>query len=761
MFNTLTRKPLMAVLGSLALQPLSTLASRAVVVAGLLLAFCGLASAQGSTAVWNSIGPAGGTVNALLTIPSSPATIYAGTPEDGIFVSRDTGATWASANVGLPPTTAIGRQTLYAVYGLATDGAFVYAATASGLFYAAIGGAPTWQPMASTGSASPVTLLAFDPNTKRLFAAGGANGGAVASVYVASVGSAAGPLAPWVTAPLPVPAGAPVGALAIVPAAPGTLSPAALLASVGTSLFTASIDVADAGLNWIDGDASASLSASSITSLHYSPEFQLAYACNAGAVFYSGNVLDAQVIWLPATVATSSSAAFTCNAFATVPIASGAVPQVVLGTDQGIFASPDGVNFAVGGTTGIAASANAFAIGSDAGAPVSVVLTGTNFGVFKTGADTLSGQPSWAAINGPASTMAGGDNLRLNNANIGDLAILGSTLYAAAVTDQYVEVLASADGGATWRATGVGSTLMAGEQVTSLAADGAHSALYAATTQGLLSYSPTSNRWSTVGASTIVGRVGALAVGTGSLFIGTDTGLFAIALSGAPSGSVPVAAGLTGVSVRALHVAGGSVYAATINPDDSNFIYSAPEASASSGTATWTPFGVGSAGTDRVTSLLLVGTNLLAATNGSLVLYASQGSAWASANISTDPSQQITDAFGAVNSLYTDGVSIYASTGSNGVFVSPFGSAFAWSPFSGSGGSALPSVEVHTLRASGSTLYAATRGGIAAYSGIGGGGSNVVATPTPDGSGGGAVDTAMALFLMLLIVATAASRRRR
>ncbi|MGZ5184285.1 MAG: hypothetical protein ACXWCO_04185 [Caldimonas sp.] len=165
--------------------------------------------------------------------------------------------------------------------------------------------------------------------------------------------------------------------------------------------------------------------------------------------------------------------------------------------------------------------------------------------------------------------------------------------------------------------------------------------------------------------------------------------------------------------------------------------------------------------------MIPVGNGLLAATNGSLILYATPGSAWASANTSSDPAQQISDPFGAVKGLYSDGVSIYAATGSNGVFVSPLSTAFSWTPFSGSASTALPTLEVHTLRVDGNTLYAATRAGVASFSGLsasgGGGGGGGPPTPPPasSDSGGGALDPVFALVLLGGVLALAERRRRR
>ena len=196
----------------------------------------------------------------------------------------------------------------------------------------------------------------------------------------------------------------------------------------------------------------------------------------------------------------------------------------------------------------------------------------------------------------------------------------------------------------------------------------------------------------------------------------------------------------------------------TIDANDVNVVSFATETSVAAGTAVWAAYANGPSGTDRITALVPVGGGLLASTNGSLVLFATQGSAWASANTSADPAQQISDPFGAVTGLYSDGMSIYASTGSNGVFVSPLSTSFSWTPYSGSANTALPSMEVHTLRASGSKLYAATRAGLASLSGIAvvGGGTPPPPPPPPppsSDSGGGALDPGSVLFLLGAVLA--------
>jgi hypothetical protein len=445
-----------------------------------------------------------------------------------------------------------------------------------------------------------------------------------------------------------------------------------------------------------------------------------------------------------------------------VPISAGGAPQLLLGTDQGAFVSTDGTRFQATGGLNVSPVVNAFALAAAPGALSNTLFSATGHGVARLDVASLAGNANWAPSNGGASVSGGGSNLRLNNANIVDTAVMGATVYAAATTDTYAEVFSSADGGATWVATHIASALHAGETIIALAPDASRSVLYAATTQGLLAHQPGSGTWAAIGGAALTGRAAALALGSGSLFVGTDNGVVALPLNASPGSAAPVAAGLTGSSVRTLLVANGTVFAGTIDPaDDRNYIFSAPEAGAASGRPVWSAFGVGDAGTRRVTSLALLDTRLVAATSGGLVLYASAGSAWASANTSTDPAQQISDAFGVVNSLYSDGSSVYAATGNNGVFVSPVGS-FSWTPFSGTGDTALPSLEVHTLRAGGSTLYAATRGGVASLVGSITPPSPPASSPSGPGSGGGggAIDPLFALLLLGGLIALAFSRRR-
>ena len=71
----------------------------------LLLAMaCTFAFAQTAPA-WNTLGPPGGSVSALLTHPGVASTLFAATPENGVFESTDAGQPWSTANNGLVGST--------------------------------------------------------------------------------------------------------------------------------------------------------------------------------------------------------------------------------------------------------------------------------------------------------------------------------------------------------------------------------------------------------------------------------------------------------------------------------------------------------------------------------------------------------------------------------------------------------------------------------------------------------------------------------
>ena len=202
---------------------------------GVIALACLAAQAQ-TPASWVALGPPGGSVSALLVDPASPSGVYAGTPENGVFFSADGGSSWSVANGGLTPAT-VGRQQLFDVHALASDGSFVYAATDAGVFDSPRGATPAWSALAATGAASPVTLLAVDPTSGWLIAAGGAGDGvSVPGLWVAPSLASSGSGFAWTFVALPAAtAGLGIDGLAVVP--PSALATtASVLASAGSEL---------------------------------------------------------------------------------------------------------------------------------------------------------------------------------------------------------------------------------------------------------------------------------------------------------------------------------------------------------------------------------------------------------------------------------------------------------------------------------------------------------------------------------------------
>jgi len=258
-----------------------------------------------------------------------------------------------------------------------------------------------------------------------------------------------------------------------------------------------------------------------------------------------------------------------------------------------------------------------------------------------------------------------------------------------------------------------------------------------------------------------------LAVGAQNLIVGTDIGVYTLPLSDVPASAAANFSGLSTTRATTLLVTGGTVYVGGVDNNNAlSYVYSASEASAATSAAAWVTFGSGSTGSNSITSLAWSGGGLLAATNGGLISYATPTSIWISGNSSTNPSQQISDALNWVTSLYTDGVSVYAATSSNGIFVSPVGQTFSWTPFNGTGATALPALNVRSIRGAGTLLYAGTGGGVAIATALAGGGattppSTPPATSSSGSSGGGAFDPLSGLLLLGGMLGLLALRRPR
>jgi photosystem II stability/assembly factor-like uncharacterized protein len=159
---------------------------------------------------WRAVGLDGNNFHALAVDPKAPATVYAGTTANGIYRSRDAGATWVPIDTGLPNATlpvrsiAIDPVTTSTLYiGVGANGLFksvdggdtwtttgiavstpnsiiVDPATPSTLWtvgstegvFKSVNGGGIWTKTANTNlplGSSALTILGFDPKTKTLF----------------------------------------------------------------------------------------------------------------------------------------------------------------------------------------------------------------------------------------------------------------------------------------------------------------------------------------------------------------------------------------------------------------------------------------------------------------------------------------------------------------------------------------------------------------------------------------------------------------
>ena len=123
------------------------------------------------------------TVNVLLTIPGDGALVFAGT-NNGLFVSTDTGATWAITSLTSQVRTLVADPIHPANIYAGTYGAGVYASTDGGT---------TWTPMNTGLTCNKVLSLALRPGAENTIYAG-TEGGSVFRTTVAT--GLAGPSSP-------------------------------------------------------------------------------------------------------------------------------------------------------------------------------------------------------------------------------------------------------------------------------------------------------------------------------------------------------------------------------------------------------------------------------------------------------------------------------------------------------------------------------------------------------------------------------------
>ncbi|MGH9316921.1 MAG: WD40/YVTN/BNR-like repeat-containing protein [Thermoanaerobaculia bacterium] len=118
---------------------------------------------------WTAVGPPGNpSVTALLVDPRAPTTLYAGTTQTGIFVTRDAGLTWSAANTGLTSL----EVTSLAFLQLSTPGAapLFYAGTIGAGVFRSNDEGSTWVPVNDGLSSLRVWSLAVAPAAATVYA---------------------------------------------------------------------------------------------------------------------------------------------------------------------------------------------------------------------------------------------------------------------------------------------------------------------------------------------------------------------------------------------------------------------------------------------------------------------------------------------------------------------------------------------------------------------------------------------------------------
>jgi hypothetical protein len=721
---------------------------------------------------WSAIGPTGGSLITLLADPSAPTSaLYVGTEMNGVFRSADAGATWSAANSGM----ASGRH----VYALATLGTYVYAATDGGVYVTPAGAAPAWVMLPSPRAASPapacdITMLASAKSSLYLAAPCESN------IYATSV---AGSSPAWQTTSVPADSSGVVQTVTALGLLDGNIA----LGSISAVYL---LDASQAWINSepsldVDGNPRPSAFVGEHVAAFVSSSSKWAFACTAGGLVFQADLsLALPLTWVPLVFATDSPSS--CRGLAVARVNAQSQSVLAMATDTGAFAShafDDTSPMAplVPGPT-FPMSSHLHAAWQLNPSGLSSLLWATEFGLYASSAADLSSSTTLAAsattaLNGPTKLTT--PSQRLDNVSVRDVAVLGTSLYAIAesTSGSYLDVMASADGGASWTRSGLSTQVPAIGIIRSLVADVGHSVLYAGTDQGV--YYLQGSSWLLLGNAY---DIRTMALGAQALYTGRNAdaspsgGLVIQSLVGGSSFATIETPPVANFSVRSLVVAGGSVYAAGGVKRDTvdgsvydNSVYFAADFVPATPVAapTWALFG---SPPFPVTNLILshvaVGAGqVFAGGDGFLFQCLSKSGSWgAVAGLPT--LSALSTELESVSALVSDGTTLYVGTSAHGLLAMTLNALTpSLSSFSGTGTDALPSATVNEMRVVGTSLYVATNAGLAtATTTVAGAGTGAVGT-----GGGGGCSMAIAgepdpLLWLLVAIATlqiVVARRRR
>ena len=709
---------------------------------------------------WRTLGPAGGSVTAVLADPAAPQNVlYAGSDVNGVFVSKDGGASWSAANNGMRS----GRH----VHAMASLGSFVYAATDDGVYFSPAGGSVVWTRLQSPQAAEPAPACAISMLL-----------GVKSNLYMAA------DCEPTIYATQEAGRSQPTWAKTSLPPGPsGSARNVSALGLLGDSLAVGSVSTIfrqDANQNWINSEAAIDVDGFPVLSgllgeqvaAIVSSSSKWAFSCTlAGLVFQADLSSGGLLNWTRLQFAGDDPRS--CNGLAVARVGAATQSVLAMASSDGAFATSvfddstvaapglvPGPVFAMGGHVRAALQVDPAARSS--------LLWATEFGLYASSAadltqSTLLALSKAAPLNGPARVDA--PSQRLNNVQVQDVAQLGSTLFAVAQTDiaSYVDVMVSADLGVNWTRTQLAGPLSPVTAIHALATDSAHNVLYAATDQGVYYL------WQGTGAWTLLGNsydVRALAVGAQALYAGRrfdDGGSVEVRpLVGGTPFDVIQSAPRANFNVQGLVVSGASVYVAGwldvgLSYDNAVYVASDFVPTKPALAPAWRMVGTESFASDsRVNSLAVAPGVVFIGGNGFLMQ--NENGAWGSVSgFSSLPFQLV-----SVKALAVDAVNLYAGT-AEGLWAIGLADRTLKGlvDMSGLGASALPSLVVNSVRLLGGSLYVATNAGLA---------TPVVAAPVSQPAAGGsgcsmsiAGEPDPLLWLLVLIAALQIihARRRR
>lgn len=174
-----------------------------------VLLVAGAHRAEAGINVWTSHGPPGGLVLALAVDPTTPEVLYAGSRYSGVYKSIDAGSTWSFANLSSTYVAALAIDP--------TAPTTLYAGTPGGVFKST-DGAATWNATGLTHTG--VTALVIDPTMPGTLYAATISCGEESIICPVGLYKSTDGGGTWSDTGL---SSSFVGALAIDPAAPGTL----------------------------------------------------------------------------------------------------------------------------------------------------------------------------------------------------------------------------------------------------------------------------------------------------------------------------------------------------------------------------------------------------------------------------------------------------------------------------------------------------------------------------------------------------------